>query len=66
MAPGATQAQLEQSFFAGRKVIVVFHSLAAQVMTSTTERVEAILKAHRSRVRPIFIGRQIEADELLP
>jgi hypothetical protein len=66
MAPGATTSELERNFFDGRTVIVVFHSLSAQVMPSTTERVEAILKTHRAHVRPIFVGRQIEADELTP
>jgi 4-amino-4-deoxy-L-arabinose transferase-like glycosyltransferase len=66
MAPGATTAELERNFFDGHTVIVVFHSPSAQVMPQTSERVEAILKAHPARVHPIFAGRQIEADEVTP
>lgn len=65
-SPAATPASLEQEWFHGRRVIVVYHSQAAQMMPPTTQRVEAILKSRGSHVRPIFVGRQIEADEVLP
>lgn len=62
--PAATPATLQREWFQGRRVIVVYHSQPAQIMASTTQRVEAILKSSGSRVRPIFVGRQIEADEV--
>ena len=65
-SPGATPAGLDQQWFQGRRVIVIFHSQAAQVMPSTTSRVETILHSLGSRARPIFSGRQIEAEELSP
>jgi 4-amino-4-deoxy-L-arabinose transferase-like glycosyltransferase len=64
--PTATPVQLEQLLFKGRRVIVVYHSLSAQVMPASTERVEAILKGFGLHVRPIFSGRQIEAQEVTP
>jgi 4-amino-4-deoxy-L-arabinose transferase-like glycosyltransferase len=64
--PTATPASLQQEWFTGRRVIVVYHSQAAQMMPSTTQRVEAILKSRGSHVRPIFIGHQVEADEVTP
>jgi hypothetical protein len=60
-SPAATPAELEQQWFRGRRVIVLYHSQAAQIMPSTTQRVETILKGLGSRARPIFVGRQIEA-----
>jgi hypothetical protein len=31
-------------------------------MPSTTQRVETILKSFRLRARPLYVGRQIEAE----
>ncbi len=64
--PAATPASLQGEFIAGRRVIVVYHSPAAQIMPSTTQHVEAILKGMGSHVRPVYVGRQIEADEVTP
>ena len=46
-------------------MIVVFHTQAAEIMPSTTQRVEVILKNLGTRVRPIFVGRQIEVEEVV-
>jgi len=62
----ATPASLEQEWFQGRRVIVVFHTLAGEIMPSTTQRVEAILKSLGAHARPIFDGRQIEVEEVVP
>jgi 4-amino-4-deoxy-L-arabinose transferase-like glycosyltransferase len=62
----ATPASLEQEWFRGRRVIVVFHTLAGEIMPSTTQHVEVILKSLGSRARPIFVGRQIEVEEVVP
>jgi len=64
--PAVSPASLRQEYFAGRRVIVVFHSPAAQIMPSTTQHVEAILAEAGAHVRPVFVGRQIEADEVTP
>jgi 4-amino-4-deoxy-L-arabinose transferase-like glycosyltransferase len=61
-SPAATPAALEQQWFHGRRMIVLYHAQAAQLMPETTRRVEAILKDLGTRARPIFAGRQIEAD----
>lgn len=58
----ATPDSLEREWFQGRRVIVVFHTQAGQIMPSTTQRVEAILKNLGAHAHPIFAGRQIEAD----
>jgi 4-amino-4-deoxy-L-arabinose transferase-like glycosyltransferase len=65
-SPAATPASLEREWFQGRRVIVVFHTLAGEIMPSTTQRVEAILKSLGPRARPIFDGRQIEVEEVVP
>ena len=62
--PAATTTALRHEFFEGLKVIVVFHTQAAEIMPSTTQRVEVILKNLGTRVRPIFVGRQIEVEEV--
>jgi hypothetical protein len=66
MSPTATPAGLEREWFRGRSVIVIYHTQTAQIMPSTTQRVETILKSLGSRTRPIFVGKQIEAKEVLP
>jgi 4-amino-4-deoxy-L-arabinose transferase-like glycosyltransferase len=58
----ATPASLERELFQGRRVIVVFHTPAGQIMPSTTQRVETILRNLGPHARPIYIGRQIEAE----
>ena len=63
--PAATTTALRHEFFEGLKVIVVFHTQAAEIMPSTTQRVEVILKNLGTRVRPIFVGRQIEVEEVV-
>ncbi len=60
--PTATPATLEREWFQGGSVIVIFHTQAAQIMPSTTQRVETILKNLGSRARPLYVGRQIEAE----
>jgi len=60
--PAATPVALQHEFFEGHSVIVVFHTQTAQIMPSTTQRVEAILKNLGTHARPIFVGRQIEAE----
>lgn len=62
----ATPASLEREWFQGRRVIIVFHTLAGEIMPSTTQRVEVILKSLGTRARPIFVGRQIEVEEVVP
>lgn len=62
----ATSASLEREWFQGRRVIVIFHTQAGQIMPSTTQHVEAILKSLGTRARPIFAGRQIEVEEVVP
>jgi 4-amino-4-deoxy-L-arabinose transferase-like glycosyltransferase len=57
-----TPAALEHEWFQGRRVIVIFHTQAGQIMPSTTQRVEAILKGLGPRARSIFDGRQIEVE----
>ncbi len=64
-SPTATLTSLEHEWFQDRRVIVVFHTPAGQIMPSTTQRVEAILKSLGSRARPIFDGQQIEAELVL-
>jgi 4-amino-4-deoxy-L-arabinose transferase-like glycosyltransferase len=66
MSPTATPTSLEREWFQGRTVIVVFHTMTAQIMPSTTQRVEKILKDSGTRAKPIFVGRQIEAEEVAP
>jgi 4-amino-4-deoxy-L-arabinose transferase-like glycosyltransferase len=61
-----TLAAVEQGWLQGHGVIVVFHSQAAQIMPSTTERAEALVRSGGLRVRRIYVGRQIEADEVRP
>ena len=62
-SPSVTTATLQQQWFHGRRIIVVYHAQSAQIMPSTSQRVETILKSlGASRVHPIFAGRQIEAD----
>ncbi len=60
--PVATPASLQQQWLQGRRVIIVYHAQGAQIMPSTTQRVETILKGLGSRAHPIFVGQQIEAD----
>jgi 4-amino-4-deoxy-L-arabinose transferase-like glycosyltransferase len=64
--PAATPASLERDWFQARRVIVVFHAPTAQIMPSTTSRVQAIIASVGGRARPIFVGRQIEAEEVVP
>jgi 4-amino-4-deoxy-L-arabinose transferase-like glycosyltransferase len=66
MSPTATPVSLEHEWFQGRTVIVVFHAMTAQIMPSTTQRVETILKNAGARAKPIFVGRQIEVEEIAP
>jgi 4-amino-4-deoxy-L-arabinose transferase-like glycosyltransferase len=66
MSPVATPASLEHEWFQGRTVIVVFHTLPAQIMPTTTQRVETILRNAGTRAKPIFVGRQIEVEEVAP
>jgi 4-amino-4-deoxy-L-arabinose transferase-like glycosyltransferase len=61
-SPTATSAALKREWFDGRSVIVIFHIQSAQIMPSTTQRVETILKSLGSRARPLYVGRQIEAE----
>lgn len=61
-SPTTTLTALEHEWFQGRRVIVIFHTKAGQIMPVTTQRMEAILKALGPRARPIFDGRQIEAE----
>ena len=61
-SPTATPASLKREWFEGRSVIVIFHTKAGQIMPSTTQRMETILKSLGSRARPLYVGRQIEAD----
>jgi 4-amino-4-deoxy-L-arabinose transferase-like glycosyltransferase len=61
-SPTTTIAILDQQWFQNRRVIVVYHTRSAQIMPSTTQRVETVLKGLGSHVHPIFIGQQIEAD----
>jgi 4-amino-4-deoxy-L-arabinose transferase-like glycosyltransferase len=65
-SPAATPASLEREWFQGRRVIIVFHTLAGEIMPSTTQRVEVILKSLGTRARPIFVGRQIQVEEVVP
>jgi 4-amino-4-deoxy-L-arabinose transferase-like glycosyltransferase len=65
-SPTATSEELERELFRGRRVIVIYHAQAAQVMPLTTTRVQAILKAAGPHAHPIFVGRQIEAEEVVP
>ncbi len=58
----ATPATLRQQWFQGHRVIVVYHAPGAQIMPSTTARVETIVRDFGSRAHPIFVGRQIEAE----
>lgn len=60
--PAATVATLQQQWFSGRRVIVLYHAQTAQIMPLTTQRVEAILRGFGPRVHAIYVGRQIEAD----
>lgn len=64
--PTVTTETLDHELFQGRHVIVIYHSLAAEIMPSTTQRVEAILKGFGSHTRTVFVGRQIEATEVVP
>jgi 4-amino-4-deoxy-L-arabinose transferase-like glycosyltransferase len=64
--PAATDAQLEREWFTGKRVIVVFHTAAGGIMPRTNQRVEAILKSLGTRARPIYVGRQIVADLVVP
>ena len=62
-SPSVTTATLQQQWFHGERIIVVYHAQSAQIMPSTSQRVETILKSlGASRVHPIFAGQQIEAD----
>ncbi len=61
-SPTTTTTALQQQWFQGRRIIIVYHAQSAQIMPFTTERVKTILKGLGSRVHPIFVGRQIEAD----
>ncbi len=61
----ATPAVLKREWFDVGSVIVIFHTKAGEIMPSTTQNVEAVLKSYGSRVRPIFAGRQIDADLVL-
>ncbi len=65
-SPGATTAELDQNWFRGKRVIIVFHTRSAEILPYGTERVEAILRSPGVHVRKVFAGRQIEADEVLP
>ncbi len=62
MSPAATPAALEQQWFQGRHVIIIYHTQDAQIMPSTTERVETVLKGLGPHVHPIFVGQQIEVN----
>ncbi len=61
-SPVATTSDLQQQWFQGRRIIILYHAPGSQIMPQTTARVETILKGFGSRVHPIFAGRQIEAD----
>jgi 4-amino-4-deoxy-L-arabinose transferase-like glycosyltransferase len=61
-SPTTTTAMLEQQWFQNRRVIVVYHTRSAQIMPSTTQRVDAVLNGLGSHVHPIFVGQQIKAD----
>jgi hypothetical protein len=61
-SPTATPASLKREWFEGRSVIVIFHTEAGQIMPSTTQRMETILKSLGSRARPLYVGRQIQAE----
>jgi hypothetical protein len=65
-SPSATVALLDREYFQGRRVIVIYHSRANQIMPSTTQRVEEIIKGFGAHAHPIFVGRQIEAEEVGP
>jgi 4-amino-4-deoxy-L-arabinose transferase-like glycosyltransferase len=64
--PATTPASLEREWFQRRRVIVVFHTPAGEIMPLTTQRVEAILKSLGARASILFKGRQIEAEEVVP
>jgi 4-amino-4-deoxy-L-arabinose transferase-like glycosyltransferase len=64
--PTATPASLEGEWFTGHSVIVVFHTARGQIMPSTSQRVEAIIGSLGARARPIFVGRQIDVDLVVP
>jgi 4-amino-4-deoxy-L-arabinose transferase-like glycosyltransferase len=64
-SPTASPTSLENEWFQDRRVIVVYHSRAAEMMPLTTQHVEAIIKTFGSHTRPIFVGRQIEAVEVI-
>ena len=64
--PAATPASLQLQWFQGRRVIVLYHTQTGQIMPSTTQHVEAILRGLGGHARPIFVGRQIEAEEVVP
>jgi hypothetical protein len=61
-SPAATSSSLEHEWFQGRRIIVVFHTQAGQIMPLTTQRLRAIFRDLGRRARPIFRGRQIEAE----
>jgi 4-amino-4-deoxy-L-arabinose transferase-like glycosyltransferase len=60
--PVVPTSALEQAFFVHRRVIVVFHTVTGQIMPGTTARVQTVIAAMGGHAKPIYMGRQIEAE----
>ncbi|HTU79967.1 MAG TPA: glycosyltransferase family 39 protein [Solirubrobacteraceae bacterium] len=61
-----TATALRQEWFERQSMIIIYHTKAGEIMPRTTQRVEAIVHSLGPRARPIFVGRQIEADVISP